>query len=225
MLAIIIDDAGYNLKELDSFLALPIPLTVAVIPNLPNSTESARRVKEAGKDLIVHVPMEPDGGERVEAGAILTDETPEEIRRQLEADFASVPGALGMNNHMGSRATADEAVMRTVLGWLKEQGKLFIDSRTTAATAGPRVAQDLGMPILQRDVFLDDEPTPDQVSSWLSRVAEEALARGTAVAIGHVQNRVVADILRASEGTLAARGIHFARLSQVLSRRERTALP
>jgi hypothetical protein len=225
LLAVIIDDAGYSLKELDSFLDLPIPLTVAVLPNLPHSTEAARRVIEAGKDLIVHVPMEPDGGENPGPGAILTTDTPDEVRLKLETDFASVPGALGMNNHMGSRATADEALMRTVLGWLNEQGKLYVDSRTTAETAGPRVAQDLGMRILQRDVFLDDETSADQISAWLSRSVDEAASRGTAVAIGHVQNGAVADILRASETALAIRGVRLARLAEVLARRERTVTP
>jgi len=223
LLAIINDDAGYSVKELEPFLDLPVPLTVAVLPNLPHSTEVARQVTAAGKDLIVHVPMEPDGAENPGPGAILTGESQEEVRRQLETDFASVPGALGMNNHMGSRATADEPLMRVVLGYLKEQDKLFVDSRTTAETAGPRVARELGMPILQRDIFLDDDTRPDQIAAWLSKSAEEALSRGTAVAIGHVQNRAVADILRASEKALSARGVRFARLAEVLGRRERIA--
>ncbi len=63
LLAIIIDDAGYSLRELQAFLDLPVPLTVAVLPNLPHSTEAARRVLAAGKDLILHCPMEPTGGE------------------------------------------------------------------------------------------------------------------------------------------------------------------
>ena len=225
LLAIIIDDAGYDLPGLQSFLDLPVPLTVAVLPNLPHSTEAARRVIAAGKDLIVHVPMEPDGNEDPGPGAILTSLTAAEVRRRLEADFTSVPGAIGMNNHMGSRATADEAVMRIVLGYLKENGRLFVDSRTTAATAAPRVARELGMPILQRDVFLDDDTRADEIASWLSRSEEEARARGTAVAIGHVQNRAVADILRAAEKTLASRGVRFARLGEVLVKRERNPQP
>jgi polysaccharide deacetylase 2 family uncharacterized protein YibQ len=223
MLALIVDDAGYSLDELQVFLDLPMPLTVAVLPGLPHSTEAARRVRAAGKDLILHCPMEPDGGADPGPGAIFTGQAPEEIRRLLDADFASVPGAMGMNNHMGSRATADEAVMTTVLGYLKSRGRLFVDSRTTADTAGPRVAAFLGMPILQRDVFLDDSTDPDAVSSWLGRSVTDAKTRGTAVAIGHVQNGRVADILRAADSTLSAQGVRWARLPQVLAERERTA--
>jgi uncharacterized protein len=222
-MAVIIDDAGYSLSELQAFLDLPIPLTVAVLPGLPHSTEAARRVIASGKDLILHGPMEPDGGENPGPGVILTGMAPDQIRAMLDQDFASVPGAIGMNNHMGSKATADEAVMRVVLAYLKEHGKLFVDSRTTAETAGPRAAQALGMPILQRNIFLDDDTREEQITSWFGKAADEARARGTVVAIGHVQNRAVADILRAAERTLASQGVRLARLGEVLSRQERKA--
>jgi len=220
-MAVIIDDAGYDLKELQAFLDLPIPLTVAVLPGLPHSTEAARRVTASGKDLILHGPMEPDGGEDPGPGAILTAMSPDQIRGVLDEDFASVPGAIGMNNHMGSKATADPEVMRTVLGYLEEHGRLFVDSRTTADTAGPRVAQALGVPILQRNIFLDDDTREDQVAAWFDKATDEARLRGTVVAIGHVQNKAVADILRAAERTLASQGVRFARLSEILSRQQR----
>ena len=223
LVAVIIDDAGYNLDELQAFLDLPMPLTIAVLPRLPHSTEAARRVLAAGKDLILHGPMEPDGGENPGPGVILTGMSPDRIRAVLDQDFESVPGALGMNNHMGSKATADPEVMRTVLAYLQEHGKLFVDSRTTAESAGPSTARALGMPILQRDIFLDDDTREEHVSAWFDKAAEEARSRGTVVAIGHVQNRVVVDILRAAERTMASRGLRFARLGEVLSRQERKA--
>jgi polysaccharide deacetylase 2 family uncharacterized protein YibQ len=222
-MAIIIDDAGYDLRELQPFLDLPIPLTIAVLPDLPHSAEAARRVVASGKDLILHGPMEPDGAQNPGPGVILAGMAPDRIRELLDQDFASVPGAIGMNNHMGSKATADEEVMRVVLGYLKEHGKLFVDSRTTAQTAGPRVAQALGMPILQRNVFLDDDTREEKIASWFGKAADEAKARGTVIAIGHVQNGGVADILRAAEGSLASQGVRFARLREVLSRQERKA--
>ena len=225
VLALIVDDAGYSLEELQAFLDLPMPLTVAVLPNLPHSTEAARRVLAAGKDLILHCPMEPGGGENPGPGAIFTGQSPEVIRRLLDQDFASVPGALGMNNHMGSKATADEAVMTVVLGYLKDRGKLFVDSRTTVDTAGPRIAQALGLPILQRDLFLDDDSRGSEIAALLGKGIAEAGARGSAVVIGHVQNRAVVDILRAAERTLAAQGVRMARLPEVLAARERKAAP
>jgi hypothetical protein len=221
MLALIIDDAGYSLEELQPFLDLPMPLTVAVLPNLPHSTESARRVLAAGKDLILHCPMEPAAGLDPGPGAIFTGQSPEKIRQLLDADFASVPGALGMNNHMGSKATADDAVMSVVLQYLQSRGRIFVDSRTTADTAGPRVAQSLGMPILQRDVFIDNDTDEGSITGSFDKGVAEARARGSAIAIGHVQNRGVVDILRAAERTLAAQGVRMARLQDVFSARER----
>jgi polysaccharide deacetylase 2 family uncharacterized protein YibQ len=221
LLAVIIDDAGYNLGELQAFLDLPGPLTIAVLPNLPHSREAARRVIAAGKDLILHCPMEADGGEDPGPGALRTDQSPAEVESRLAAAFASVPGALGMNNHMGSRATADEALMRTVLGFLKREGKFFVDSRTTADTVGRRVAVELGMPFLQRDIFVDESTAYTDIAAAFSKGIGEARTRGQAVLIGHVQNRAVADILRAEERNLSARGVRLARLPDVLGEQER----
>ena len=130
-----------------------------------------------------------------------------------------------MNNHIGSKATADEALMQVVLGYLKERGKLFVDSRTTADTAAPRVARALDMPMLQRNIFLDDDTREEEISGWFGRALDEAKTRGTAIAIGHVQNRGVADILRAAERDLPSQGVRLARLGEVLARQERKAAP
>jgi uncharacterized protein len=221
MLAVIIDDAGYSLSELQPFLELPGPLTIAVLPNLPNSREAARRVLAAGKDLILHCPMEAVGGENAGPGALRTDQSPQEIEALLAQAFASVPGAPGMNNHMGSRATADPAFMEVVLRYLKREGKFYVDSRTTAATVGPRVAESLGVPYLQRDVFIDRDTADSEISAAFARGVGEARAKGSAVLIGHVQTRGVVDILRADEGGLARLGVRLARLADVMRERGR----
>ncbi|MGD0728148.1 MAG: divergent polysaccharide deacetylase family protein [Spirochaetia bacterium] len=221
MLAVIIDDAGYNLGELQAFLDLPGPLTISVLPNLPHSREAARRVLAAGKDLILHCPMEATGGEDPGPGALRTDQSPREVESLLAAAFATVPGAQGMNNHMGSRATADEALMSTVLGFLKREGKFFVDSRTTADTVGPRVARELGVPLLQRDVFVDESTSDADIAAAFVKGVSEAKTRGFAVLIGHVQNRGVIDILRAEERNLSSEGVRLARLTDVLGEQER----
>jgi uncharacterized protein len=219
--ALVLDDAGYNLEELQAFLELPGIFTVAVLPNLPHSREAARMVLAAGKDLILHCPMGPTGEENPGPGAILVGLDPGEIEARLARAFASVPGALGMNNHMGSRATADVALMTTVLGFLKKEGRFYIDSRTTPDTVGPRIAQALGVPFAQRDVFIDDDTEPDQVRAAWFRGVEEAKDRGSAILIGHVQNRSVLDILRSGEKELSGRQVRLARLPDVISWRER----
>ena len=223
MLALIVDDAGYSLEELQAFLDLPMPLAVAVLPNLPHSTEAARRVLAAGKDLILHCPMEPGGGENPGPGRHLHRARARTIiRRLLDADFASVPGALGMNNHMGSKATADEAVMTVVLAVPEGPGQALRGQPDHGGHRGAR-----GLP--RRWVC----PSCSGTSSWtttrrkaklrtrLEKGIGDARDRGSAVVIGHVQNKGVVDILRAAEGTLEARGVRMARLTDVLAERER----
>jgi uncharacterized protein len=222
MLAVIIDDAGYSLEELQGFLDLPVPLTIAVLPNLPHSREAARRVIASGKDLILHCPMEATGGENPGPGALSTGQSAPEIEALLAQAFASVPGAKGMNNHMGSRATADEALMRVVLGYLRREGMFYIDSRTTAETVGPRVALELGVPFAQRDVFIDVSTSAEEIAAAFAKGVSEAKTRGSAVMIGHVQNKGVLDILRAREQGLSSQDVRLARLADVLQDQERT---
>jgi polysaccharide deacetylase 2 family uncharacterized protein YibQ len=219
MLAVIIDDAGYDLDELAAFLALPGALTIAVLPNLPHSQEAARRVISAGKDLLLHCPMEAEGGENPGPGALATGQDSRELESSLAAAFASVPGAIGMNNHMGSKATADPLLMATVMGWLKLHGKIYVDSRTSAKTVGPREAARAGVPFLERDVFIDAGRSEEEIqSAWAAGIAE-AKARGSAVLIGHVQNPAVAAILRGAAATLAAEGVRLASLEEVMAAR------
>jgi uncharacterized protein len=220
LLAVIIDDAGYSLSELDEFLSIPGPFTVAVLPNLSHSTEAARRVLAAGKDLILHCPMEPEGTENPGPGALYTGQSAQRVDELLDAMFASVPGALGMNNHMGSKATADEALMTEVLGYLKSHDKFFVDSRTTADTVGPRIAAAMGLPYLERNAFLDDTPTETDVGAAFDKGVADAKDTGSSVLIGHVQNKVMADILRSRSRELADQGIRLARLSEVIQERE-----
>jgi len=220
MLAVIIDDAGYSLTELQAFLDLPGPFTIAVLPNLPHSRDAAQRVLAAGKDLILHCPMEATGGENPGPGALRTDQSPREVEALLEAAFATVPGALGMNNHMGSKATADAALMAAVIGYLKREGKFYVDSRTTPATVGPRIARELGVPFLERDVFIDVNTGADEIAAAFSQGVEEARTRGSSVIIGHVQNPGVIDILRAGEKELSRQGVRLARLADVMKERE-----
>jgi polysaccharide deacetylase 2 family uncharacterized protein YibQ len=221
LVALIIDDAGYNLDELQTFLDLPGPFTVAVLPNLPHSREAARMVLAAGKDLILHCPMEAVGAEDPGPGALLVGLDQQEIEARLARAFASVPGALGMNNHMGSRATTDEGLMTVVLGYLKKEGKFYIDSRTTVGTVGPRIALSLGVPYSQRDIFIDDDTAPERIQEEWSHGVEEARGRGSAILIGHVQNRAVVDILKTGERELSGRQVRLARLADVIALRER----
>jgi polysaccharide deacetylase 2 family uncharacterized protein YibQ len=214
-LALVIDDAGYDLVALQSFLDLPMPIAVAVLPNLPQSGEAARRVRAAGKELLLHLPMEPEGGEDPGPGALLTGHPAEEIERLLDAALASVPGAVGVNNHMGSRATADPAFMDVVLSALDRRGLFFVDSRTTGLTVAAAEAGRLGVPVLERRVFLDAIDGGAEAS--LEAAIAVALRDGSAVAIGHVQTDGLAAILRRAAGGMERSGVRPATLASLIA--------
>jgi hypothetical protein len=218
-MAILLDDAGYDLAELQSFLELPIPLAIAVLPNLPHSSEAAGMVLASGKELLVHMPMEPEGEENPGPGALSTTDSPAETRALLAQALQSVPGARGVNNHMGSKATADEELMRRVLGILSEKGMYFVDSRTTARTVAERIAVELGVPAASRDLFIDSvDPGSDAAAAFAAGI-ERAARHGTALLIGHVQNREVLAILRASAPALREAGVQISPLSRLLQAR------
>jgi len=215
-IAVVIDDAGYSLPDLDAFLRFPGKLTVAVIPALANSTEAARRVRAAGKDLLIHVPMEPTNGEDpgpLFLGTGRVDEVEALMRRFAD----SVPGAIGINNHMGSRATADKALMEELMRWMKREGGLFLDSRTTAETVAAEAARAHGVPYAARDVFLDVGTSQKEMLAAFRGGMATAGARGSVIMIGHVQNRGVLDILEAMNDDLAGQGFALTGLRELVS--------
>ncbi len=208
-MAIVIDDVGYGLTGLKEFLALPFPLAFSVLPDLPHSREAGRLIVEAGKELLVHLPMEPSGGTNPGPGAVLTSQSDEEIRLLLERSLERLPRAVGLNNHMGSLATADRRVMGVVLEFLRGRGLFFLDSRTTADTVGPQLAGQLGVSLLERTVFLDNESSAAYIEQALQHGVRAARLRGSAVLIGHVQDVELAGELRRLLPGLAGEGVQL----------------
>jgi uncharacterized protein len=185
-LALLVDDLGNDDAALRRLAGMAWPLTGAVLPALPRSAWSARTLRDSGKEVLLHLPMEPrDPGSRPGPGLVRTDMSAAEIVRVVETDLSDVPGAVGVNNHMGSKATANVRVMDTVLGVLRRRGLFFVDSRTTAATVAEQEARRLGVPAASRAVFLDDVLEPSAVEKQLEEAAERARRDGSAIAIGH----------------------------------------
>lgn len=187
-IAVVIDDFGNGMKGTEQMLELPIKLTVAVMPFLPTTNQDAEAAHRRGHDVIVHLPMEPIRGLRswLGPGAITTDLTDDEIRKRVEAAIAEVPHAVGMNNHMGSRATSDKRIMRIVLQVCKEKGLFFLDSRTSFKTVVPKIAKELGVDILHNDVFLDDVYTQSHVRKQIVTLKKFLKNNEHCVVIGHV---------------------------------------
>lgn len=194
--AIIFDDAGGSLDDLETIIALGRPVTVAVLPGLRFSREVAERARAAGLEVFLHLPLEPeDPTKKVGPGGITIDMRDEEIIQIVRADLEDVPGAVGVNNHMGSRGTADERVMRAVLQVVKERGLIFVDSVTSPRSIATRLASEMRIPAAARQVFLDNRDEPEAIRQQIVRLITLARQRGEAVAIGHAQ-RLTAQVLK-----------------------------
>ena len=185
--AIIIDDIGYNISALQRLISIHEPITFSVLPDLPNTRRAIRVLKRANSEIMLHIPMEPNGYPHVNPGmnALLLSMTEYEISNRILHFLRQCPGACGANNHMGSRFTQEVPKMREVLQILKEKGLFFIDSRTTDKSVCKRVARDVGILFASRDVFIDDRQEEEYISSQLDRLVHKAEEKGYAIGIGH----------------------------------------
>ena len=196
--AIVIDDCGQRLDLMEVAVRSRTPLTFAVIPHLPHSRASAELAYSAGHEVILHQPMEAqDDGENPGRGTLRVGMKPQQVARVLEESLGDVPHAVGLNNHMGSRATSDETLMGHVLQAMRRsapgRGKLyFLDSRTTAETVAFEAARRAGVPAAMRSVFLDNEPDPVAIKVQVERLLALAREHGEAIAIGHLKPDTIA---------------------------------
>lgn len=187
-MAIIIDDAGNDMKGTSEILATPVKLTLAVMPFLPTTKKDAIAAHEKGMDVIVHMPMEPKKGrpEWLGPGAITSNLTDEEVRERVEKAIDEVPYAVGMNNHMGSKITSDKRIMSIVLDVCRERGLFFVDSRTNFRSVVGELAITKNMPPVGNDIFLDDHNSKQQIRKQMDLAAQRALDKDVCVVIGHV---------------------------------------
>ncbi|WP_066061932.1 divergent polysaccharide deacetylase family protein [Neobacillus soli] len=188
MAAIIIDDFGGGTGGVRDFLDGDIPITAAVMPFTENSKEHAEWAHKNGFEVMLHLPMEPKRGKRSWLGPkpITVDLSPKEVRQRVEEAIKSVPYAIGLNNHMGSLAVEDEEIVRVIVEVAKERNLFIIDSGTSPGTKFPEIAKELGVPLLKRDVFLDDISSSSYVRKQMARLARVTEFNGKGIAIGHV---------------------------------------
>jgi uncharacterized protein len=215
-LAIILDDLGYDRAAADALLALPFPLTVSVLPHLPLSTEVAEEAFRRGDQVLLHLPMESEAdGAKPEEIELRVGMNAGQVQDALEGMLQTVPHAIGVNNHQGSRATADPALMAALMPALHQHGLFFIDSRTTAATVAYVAAERSGVRAASRKVFLDDNPTPGAILAQLELAARDAQRDGSAIAIGHPHPATIAAL---SEGIprLESHGVRLVFASEVV---------
>ncbi|GLI39005.1 hypothetical protein GHYDROH2_25060 [Geobacter hydrogenophilus] len=186
-LAIIIDDMGKGTQEARSLIDIGVPVTFSIIPGLPKARQVAQEAQRRGIEVMIHLPMEPKGypERRLEENGLLLSQGNEEISARMNGYFREVPQAVGANNHMGSAFTENREKMAVVLGILKEKGLFFVDSKTSAISAGESMARELGVRTASRAVFLDNIQDVGYISKQLRQAAAIARKRGSAIAICH----------------------------------------
>ncbi|MGJ7548104.1 divergent polysaccharide deacetylase family protein [Pseudomonas alloputida] len=219
-LSIIIDDLGQSTDRDSRTLALPGPVTMAIMPDTPHATDFARQAHKAGKTVILHMPMDPATGPYAWHPGIPI----EELARRLDAALAKVPYAAGINNHMGSRMTAQREPMAWLMGELQRRHLFFVDSRTSAATVAAAEAQAQGLAHVSRDVFLDDVRTTEAISGQLQQGIALARKQGSAVLIGHPYPQTL-EVLERELPRLKSQGIELIRLKQMIAVRSNLAMP
>lgn len=185
VVAIIIDDVGLDSAAARKAIKLPAPVTLAFLPYGKETPKLAQEASAAGHEVFVHLQMEPEGKADPGPRALLTSLSDQELRARTDWALSRVPGAVGANNHMGSRMTANAHAMRIVLGELDRHQMAFVDSRTTAASVAETSALSMGIPATSRDVFLDNEQSASAILAQLDETWRIAERHGSAVAIGH----------------------------------------
>ncbi|MFJ4113529.1 divergent polysaccharide deacetylase family protein [Pseudomonas sp. NPDC089758] len=219
-MSIIIDDLGQSTERDSRTLALPGPVTMAIMPDTPHATEFARQAHQAGKTVILHMPMDPATGPYAWHPEIALPE----LARRLDAALAKVPYAAGVNNHMGSRMTAQRSAMTWLMGELQRRHLFFVDSRTSAATVAAAEAQAQALGQVSRDVFLDDVRTTEAITAQLQQGVALARRQGSAVLIGHPYPQTL-QVLEQEMPRLRSQGIELVSLAQMIAERGNQAMP
>ncbi len=223
-LAVVIDDVGRELHLFEQLHALRFPLTFSVLPGAvyaPGIQLRLRSDRRRPREILLHLPCEPEDPAKMAEGAesgeqfLRAGDSPAQLQDALAEALRRVPGAVGVNNHMGSRLTAERAAMDALMPVLRARGLYFLDSRTTSRSQGLAAAEAAGLPALGRDIFLDVDPSSAAVLAQLELAAERAELRPVVV-IAHPSPTVV-ETLREGLPRLRARGIGVYPLSELLA--------
>ena len=218
--AIIIDDIGYRIHDDRQALALPGPFSYAVLPHTPGADEAIHSVRESNRDLILHMPMEklhPQNKAEV-PGTLRQDMSQARYIRTIHRNIAAVPDIIAVNNHEGSRLTANTERMRWLMKELASYPHLaFIDSRTTRHTVALSTARQYGLITTHRDVFLDHEP--EKIQDQFDLLIETAKRNGTALGVAHPHKETIR-YLRSQLPALEQHGVHLIPVSELLKRQQ-----
>jgi uncharacterized protein len=216
MIAVVLDDLGLNRRNTARLNQLPGPLSLAFLPYAGDIERQTGAARAAGHELMLHMPMEPVGQAFPGPDALLASLGPEQFTERLRNSLDRFSGFVGLNNHMGSRLTADREHMALVMAELRRRDLLFLDSKTTARSVASDEAARQGVPSAERNVFLDNKIEKEHVELQLARIEQIARQRGVAVAIGHPHD-VTISALREWLPTLEQRGFALVPVSTIVA--------
>jgi hypothetical protein len=217
VIALIIDDFGYRNDHISNgFLELPGNLTYAIIPGHNFSQLFSKKAYDAGYEIVVHMPMENIGKTYGEEEYVLMSYFQEdEIAERINKSFAHLPEAVGLNNHQGSRGTADIRIMTILAHEIKANKKFFVDSRTTRNSVAESTMRKYGVPTNKRDIFLDNDLDEEKIKIQMLKLADIAERRGIAIGIGHVKPQTLA-VLQREIPDLQKKGFRFEFVSRLV---------
>jgi polysaccharide deacetylase 2 family uncharacterized protein YibQ len=214
---LVIDDAGLSLQQSWQFLKIPVSMTIAVLPHQKQTGETCAaisRIKD--KEIILHQPMEAYvASKNPGIGAIYNSANPSDIPAILDRNLASVRGAVGINNHMGSRITENPVLIGQVLRHCKRNGLFFLDSKTAYNSMVKRVADQEHMHFEDRDIFLDIQKDREYVRRMWGNAVAHAKEHGYVIVIGHIWSKETAAAINDSFQTLENQGYTFHKLSEL----------
>ena len=222
MIAIVVDDWGYNLNNLPALYSIKKPITLAVLPNLKYSTKIAQEAEKKRYETILHLPLESKGNKNPELLTIRCSMEDKEIMRKFDLSLQSVPGASGVSNHQGSKATENSSVMQVVLGQIKNKNLFFLNSVTSGKSVCKKISKTMDLRCAERDVFLDlpssaydKKNVSDYIRTQLYKLAKVGLKKGYAIGIGH-DREVTLKVLKETIPELEKMGLKFVRVSDVI---------
>ncbi|QAT63162.1 divergent polysaccharide deacetylase family protein [Acidilutibacter cellobiosedens] len=219
-IALVIDDLGEHGDGTDELLKLDIPVTVAVMPFLECSKEDAELFHNVGFEVILHLPMESETGNKKWLGPkpITSSMTNEEIRNVVNEGLDEIKWAKGINNHMGSKSIKDERIMAEVLKVAQENNLFFLDSKTGTITVAKNISEKLNVMYFERDIFLDNSKSEKEITKAMDKLEDIAKSKGYAVGIGHIGGqggKVTVNIINKMSKEMKNRGIEFVYLSEL----------
>ncbi len=225
VISLIIDDLGPSYADGRRVLELPGPVVVALLPGTPYARRLARDAGNADREILLHLPMQPINGADPGPCAVLLDMEERELRDVLDRAFAEIPGAIGLNNHMGSLITQHPGHMTWLMRALRERDPelVFVDSRTSAQSIAVLIAEEHAVPHLERDVFLDNERDEASIRRQFRRLVASARRNGSAVGIGHPYPETLDMLEQELPVLLDGQDVKLVSLRELLERR--SALP